>query len=194
MDSVGPSQSEIEDAHLRGVALGVMEFARLASAAVAESAVREPWPILSDRVVFREGGLFDFCHQGIPDDSVPVFTIAVFGLAGITDIAAWEPASNRLALWLGRGFALGETEIWAPRLKGEILSIWRSPWGWLRSGRQGVVILRPRAAPFYLDHLPAVLAEDLDHGEDLEKVLRPPQPRTKIFIRREIAQPNRSAA
>jgi hypothetical protein len=42
---------------------------------------------------------------------------------------------------------------------------------WLAADRQGLVIIRARAAPFYLDHLQAVLAEDPDHSKEVAHLL-----------------------
>jgi hypothetical protein len=53
----------------------------------------------------------------------------------------------------------------------------RTPEGWLRAGRTGIVLLKDGAAD-WLSHIPAVIAEDIDHGALLEGLL----PSTRIFI------------
>jgi hypothetical protein len=72
--------------------------------------------------------------------------------------------------------------VWDPRLDDGPVAVWRSPFGWLRSRREGLVILRPRATHFYLGHLPALGAEDIAHGEELEKLLLPPKSMIKIMV------------
>jgi hypothetical protein len=187
------SEIEIENAHMRGRVLCQAEIDRFASAGVSASALFTPSALRVQQVVFRTDEIFDFVPDAPDEESVALITILVLGVGGTIDIVSWDPRTDRLGLWLGRAFALGETELWAPRLGREVVSIWRSPWGWLRSGRQGVVILRPHAAPFYFDHVPEVLAEDLEHGEELEKILRPSRPRTKILLPSQTTQRSRSA-
>jgi hypothetical protein len=168
--------------HLRGRALTQSEIKRFASKGVSELALCEPWPVLSDRVIFNGKGLFDFAREIDDEGAVNCFTIAVTGTSGVVDIAAWQPVTRRIALLLGRGFALGENQLWDPRFNDEPVMVWRSPFGWLRSCHEGLVILRPRAAHFYLGHLPALAVEDVEHGEELEKLLFPPKPSAQIMV------------
>jgi hypothetical protein len=182
------SAAEIEELHRGGRELKPTEIGRFASQGVAMVHLMAPTPVLADRIVFREDGSFDFERDGAEGAVIPAFTIAVEGIGRIIDIAAWEPRSGRVALLLNRAFALGEEQIWQPNLNREPLPIWRSPFGWLRAGRRGLVLLRPAAAPFYFRDIPSAAAEDLAHGELLERILKPPKPTTHIVIRTN--QPN----
>jgi hypothetical protein len=183
---IGPAsvpEEEIRAEHLRGRALTQGEIKRFASKGVSESALCEPRPVLGDRVVFDVRGLFGFAREVGDEGAVNCFTIAVIATSGIVDIAAWVPITGRTALWLGCGFALGEEQVWGPRFDDEPLMVWRSPFAWLRSCREGLVILRPRVAHFNLGHLPALAVEDIEQGDELEKLLLPPKPSAKIMVR-----------
>jgi hypothetical protein len=100
---------------------------------------------------------------------------------GAIDIAAWQPKSGRIGLWLKRAFALGEEQIW-PRFEGDPLHVWRTPMKWLKAGRQGLVIVRREATFYALGNLPDIVAEDVKHGDELETLLTPPKPRTRILV------------
>ncbi len=73
---------------------------------------------------------------------------------GADDIVFWHRRSGRLATWSGRVFALGEEII------GEAstysfdcaLNVFEDPIGWLRSGRDGIVIV-PHRWPMAFDRL-----------------------------------------
>ena len=62
----------------------------------------------------------------------------------------------------------------------------RDPVGWLKAKRKGIVLLKPQQAYSYLDHLPGVIAEDVQHGEELEKLLWTPRRKVPVFLRDEI--------
>jgi hypothetical protein len=143
-------------------------------------AIAKPEMILADDVVF-DADSFRFARHCPGEPSTPAITILVMGAAGAVDIAAWAPPT--LATWTGQGYALGEEQIFGPRLDDSPLPIWRTPLSWLRSSRQGIVLLprmQSRAAWVMLDHLPGVLAEDIEHGEEIEKLRM--KPTTKIYV------------
>jgi hypothetical protein len=60
--------------------------------------------------------------------------------------------------------------------------VWRSPLDWLRQGRRGIVLLRSHAAAYALDDTGPLMAEDLEHGLELRRLLTRPGPR--ILVRR----------
>jgi hypothetical protein len=43
-------------------------------------------------------------------------------------------------------------------------------------------VLRPAVAPFYFRDVGEAVVEDVEHGEELEKMLRPTNPMTRIFV------------
>jgi hypothetical protein len=175
------TEAEIRQAHLAGGPLKQAELDRFASLNVNALDLGSPWPLFRDRVVFEDRGLFDFTRDVSDENAVNIFTIGVIGIDGLIDLVAWAPKTGgRIALWLGRGFALGEAQIFGPHL--EPFPIWRSPLGWLKAGRRGIVSLRPSAAYVMLADVPSFLVEDIDHGRELDRTLTPPRPTGRILV------------
>ena len=133
-------------------------------------------------VVFRNDGTFDFARDTEEDTATLAFTIVAQGIGGLTDIVAWEPRRNHVGLLLNRAFALGEEQIWAPGVSRDPIPVRRSLLNWLRAGRCGLFVLRPAVAPFYFRDVGEAVVEDVEHGEELEKMLRPTNPMTRIFV------------
>lgn len=99
------------------------------------------------------------------------------------DIVAWEPATGRLASWLGRAWALGQTACALPAphvFKEEPLSVWPDPLGWLNAGQHGLVLLRPHAAVTHLRQAGQLLAQSLAQGRQLRSVLPGRSPRILV--------------
>jgi len=173
------TERDIRAEHSKGRSLSQDDLDRFQSLGVDALSLGSPWHILVDRVVFDGSGTFHFSRDAGDDRAEHVFTIAVIGLGvGIVDICAWHREADRFALWLGAGYALGQTQVELPHL--EPLPIWRSPLAWLRAGRRGIVILRPEIAWSRLIDVP-VLAETIDHGRELKRLLAPPF-KSKIFV------------
>jgi len=172
---------EIRAKHLKCRSLSQGELDYFRSRRVEALTLATPWPVLADRVHFDGAGFFDFAGDGDNGNAAPAFVIGVLGDGGLIDLCAWQLETDRTALWLGRGFALGETQL-AFR-HHEPLPVWRTPLAWLRANRVGIVILNVSAAWSRLADLP-ILAEDIQHGNSLEKLLTPPRPLPTIFVRR----------
>jgi hypothetical protein len=130
-----------------------------------------------------DGSTFIFEHATDTDDGRDAFILPVEGATGISDLVAFDPEIGLLATWLGQAFAINEARIFDPNLDGDPLPIWHDPIGWLRAKRQGIVLLRPEQARSYLDHLPGVIAEDVQHGEELERLLWTPRRKVPVFLR-----------
>ena len=179
--NVWPSPADIIEAHSKGRHLFIGEIDRFVQRGVPKEALFSPHPILAAEVVFLANGYFEFstdCFDGTPEYA---FIMLVEADGGAIDIAAWQPKTGRIGLWLKRAFALGEEQIW-PRFEGDPLHIWRTPMKWLKASRQGVVIVRREAAFYALGNLPDIIAEDVEHGDDLEALLTPPKSRTRIMV------------
>jgi hypothetical protein len=190
MNEPGSEEEKVRLAHLAGRTLRQREIDRFRALGVDIMTLALPWPVLGDRVIFHEGESFDFARDANDGEIVSAFTLGVLGIGGLVDLVAWEPAGGRTALWLRRGFALGEQQIFRHQLDNEPLPVWRSPLGWLRAARMGLVILRPEVAHIWLAEVPSILAEDADHVSGLERLLRPPQPKTQILATaKKIAHP-----
>jgi hypothetical protein len=161
-------QCTIRLAHLHGRNLRQREIDRFAELGVRAIDLGASWPVLADRVVFN-GEFFLFADdEGIIGE--PAFTMAVISNTGMIDIAAWQPATNRLALWCGEGFALGERQIHHPNPLVQGLHVFRDPLGWLRASRCGIVIIRREFARSVLADVPVLVAEDEQHRNELQKV------------------------
>jgi hypothetical protein len=153
-------------AHQRGRHLRPSELDGFAARGIDAFDLATPWPVLADRVVF-EGKAFVFA-SGIEDGGELAFTLAVVSDDGLVDIVAWQPQTGSQALWLGSGFALGERQINHPNPRTNGLLVHRSPMGWLRAGRSGIVILRDDFAPQLLARVPILVAEDTAHQRELQ--------------------------
>jgi hypothetical protein len=146
-----------------------------------------PDMVLKAGIILEDGGkTFVFEHSTDTDAGRDAFILPVEGGAGSIDLVAFDPEIGLLATWLGRAFAINEASIWAPNLDGDPLPVWRDPVGWLKAKREGIVLLKPEQAYSYLDHLPGVIAEDVQHGEELEKLLWTPRRKIPVFLRGEI--------
>lgn len=162
-------QRTIRQAHGFGRALKQSEITRFASYGVHVLDLANPWPVLADRVIFH-GEFFEFVDT---KDSAgeACFTFAVLGTTSFVDIAAWSPATNRVAVWCGAGFALGERQMLLPHPATTGLVVHRTPIGWLRAGRRGIVIVRPAFASTILSAVPALHAEDEEHARELRSIV-----------------------
>src|SRR5471030_748715 len=106
MDLLDPPthQRMIRLAHLHGRNLRQREIDRFGELGISAVDLGDPWPVLADHVVF-EGDYFLFAGAN-GEKGEPAFTFVVISNVGLIDIAAWHPQTNRLAVWLGHGFAL----------------------------------------------------------------------------------------
>jgi hypothetical protein len=167
--------------HLDGRSLKQREIDRCGELGIRAINLRTPWPVLADRVVF-EGYFFQFADD-VGEMGELVFTVAIIGTGGVViDIVAWCPRTNRLAVWLGEGFALGERQIHHPNPLIPGLPVCRSPMGWLRDGRCGIVIVRADFADVVLAAVPVLIAEDEEHQRDLQKLFPVGGPGPKIKV------------
>ena len=97
------------------------------------------------------------------------------------DLTAWTSTRLKLASWFGAAALLGADDILAPRLTIEgALQVHRTPLGWLRAGRDGVVIIDPRRATVELRDFGPLADEDQAHGLELQQLLRRMEP--KIYV------------
>jgi hypothetical protein len=143
------------------------------------------WPDLPARasVVFdRRQPLFDFAEEVGGEGAVPAFVFLAFDELGEpADLVAWAPREKRLAAWFGASSLLGAEELWTPRLTKEgALAVFETPLGWLRAGREGVVVIDPRRAAPTLRLAEPLVAESIEHGEKLRRVLKVKPPRVYV--------------
>jgi hypothetical protein len=125
------------------------EFSRLIGLGVPAPAL--VWPELPARatVVFdRKRTQFDFAEEVGDEAAISAFLFLARDEDGEpADLVAWAPRVNRLASWFGAVALLGAEDLSAPRLtKERALAVFETPLGWLRAGREGVVVIDPRGA------------------------------------------------
>lgn len=117
---------------------------------------------------------FDFAAERPDGANKSMIFVARDHVGEPVNLIAWCPRVDRIASAEGRVTLLGEQDVSATRLD-EPLQIFRSPIGWLKAGRRGAVIVRKSNAWRILEGV-TVLAEDVDHGLELRKVLAVPAP------------------
>ena len=184
-----PMHQEIREQFFANREPSVREWQELRGAGVALVALCRPYMVLAGMVVVDGPAGFSFAAKATLMRQ-RAFLIAVKDEDGrFLDIAAWQPAKSWVGLWLGRAWALGQARVHAPRLGEEgALPVWRSPLNWLRAGREGIVLIRPGAAAYFLDDAGPLLAEDMAHASELRRLLTRTGPR--ILVR----APDRRAA
>ena len=100
-------------------------------------------------VVFLPNDQFEFARDARDASGavVAVVFLASDDLGNPLDLAAWEPETGRVALWLGRVSMLGQDKLYGWRI-GEPLVAHESSLEWLQAGREGVFVIEPqRASP-----------------------------------------------
>jgi len=130
------------------------------------------------RVVFHENlPYFDFADDVGEDGRDALVFLARNDLAEPCDMVAWTLSLKRLASWYGAAAILGADDILAPRMISPgVLMVHRTPVGWLKAGREGVVIIEPRRAALELRDLGPLAAEDEAHGHELRALFRKQEP------------------
>ena len=143
----------------------------LGEAGVTVAAMTEPEPLRAARVAFRgTSHMFDF-----DPDGEPAFVALAHDLNGEpADLVAFR--GGRIACHFGRAVALGQEQLPFGNTPPPI-AIHRSPIGWLRDGRTGLVVIHPaRLADLLVEFGVSVVSEDGKHTGELRKLLARPQP------------------
>ena len=137
---------------------------RLTAAGVGMPAIAYPDELRRASVAFEPSGHFEL----VANDGEGAFVVLCRNEFGDPcDLCAWQP-SGRVALWLRRAWCLGEDCIREWRLdEPPVLPVGRTPLAWLRSGRAGIVLLRPEVAPVYLPNLGPLGVEDERHAYEI---------------------------
>jgi hypothetical protein len=158
------------------------EIDHLVQQGVPTSALSHPMPLRAADIVWVAEGRFEFPNY-LPCDALRecalLFLVEDSGGAPL-DIVAWAPSTDRIGSWLGYAWGLGEETIYAPRLECVALPVWRSPLDWLRANRRGVVLLKPQLAAQFLRDVGPLMAEDVEHGLELERQLTIAAPRIVV--------------
>jgi hypothetical protein len=103
----------------------------------------------------------------------------------VIDLVAWSPSSGKMGSFLGGAFCLGDQDqLFNPAswFASGGLNIYRSPLGWLRGNRRGIVIVDAQQTYAMLRHIPRLLVDDIAHGEQLKRWMRAPKPTSQILV------------
>jgi hypothetical protein len=138
-------------------------------------------------LVHGDAPFFDFAEDDGEGGETAIIFLARDDEGFASDLIAWACRSNQLAAHWGALSVLGADDVLAPRLTPEgALLVHRTPLGWLRAGRQGVVVVGARGAASLLRDFGPLTGEDEAHGRELRQFFRQTEP--KIYV------PDRSAA
>ncbi len=132
-----------------------------------------PWAVRAAHVLFEPTGRYLPCRIG------PfVYVLPCIASEGLIDLVAWQPMTGRVASRLGAAGLLGQrqAEQAASYITARPIRVWKSPIGWLRAGRSGVVIVDPPRAAHLLSGI-NLIPQDVEHGRVLAGTLRVPPPR-----------------
>jgi hypothetical protein len=136
------------------------------------------------RVVFYEDRpLFDFLDE-VGEQGVQAILFPARDHDGkIADLVAWSLSPRRLASWQGAAALLGADEILAPRLMQEAaLWVHRTPLEWLKSDREGVVIIDPRRADLALRDFGPFFVHSNAHARELLELFRSRAPSVYVPV------------
>jgi len=123
---------------------------------------------------FFDGGRFDFSDEGIASVVIEAMSSDA---ETVVDLVAWPiDRPENFALAFGYGDVLGADQIENPAsyFNGHPMPVWRTPERWLQHGGGGAVLLNKTSAPRVLAAARGrLLAEDVDHGRELARLLAP---------------------
>jgi hypothetical protein len=155
-----PTSAEVGYAFMtESLALNGEQQSKLRRLGISDAAIdRDPGyesaPIRTARVV-SSGRCFDFASE--PEGTSAYVTVARDWRGDSSDIVAFNQA-GRVAPWIGREALLGAHHVLSPRFE-EPLRVFSNIWDWLRSDRDGVVILDWRRAAGLLEGVTLVVAD-----------------------------------
>jgi hypothetical protein len=150
---------------------------------ISITAMAEPWPLGTAKVHFFGDGTFD---RDVEGECVWTFIATDYSGTAI-DIVAYAPESRKIASWYGVAEILGDPDQVDNRATYAFdgtLRVHADPIAWLKSGRDGIVIVnRLRAAPL-LRNATRMLCADPDLAGEIELLIQPPKPQVEIFVER----------
>jgi hypothetical protein len=153
---------------------------------ISPAALIHPETLRRTRVsVHKDDPFFDFVDNDGEDGEDALIFLARDDEGFPSDLIAWTCGSRRLSAHWGAVSVLGADDIFAPRLTPErALLVHRTPLGWLRAGREGVVIVEAHFASQFLRDFGPLAGEDEAHGRELRQLFRRQEPRIYVPERR----------
>jgi hypothetical protein len=133
------------------------------------------WPISGATVRF-DRSTFDLDESG---ERALTFRATDCGEA--IDLVAWQPTTSKIGLWRSVGFCLGDQDqIFNPAtyFGAGCLQVHANPLEWLRSGRQGIMIVTPKLTRAYLGGVSRLMFADVGHKRLVRRwmTMKPPLP------------------
>jgi hypothetical protein len=150
--------------------------------------IRETAGLFVEPVVFLPNGCFEFARNA-RDASGAVIALVFLApddLGNAFDLAAWEPETGRLALWLGRVSMLGQDNLYGWRL-GDPLMVHETPLEWLQAGRGGVFVIDHQRASPLLRMVEPLGVKRPEFGRQLQAALTIRAPRIVVAARPAVA-------
>jgi hypothetical protein len=150
--------------------------------------VRSTAGLHAETVVFAPNSLFEFARDArdASDAVLALVFMAPDDLGNPLDLAAWEPETDRLALWLGRVSMLGQNNLYGWRV-GEPLIVLETPLEWLQAGREGVFVIDPQRASPLLRMVEPLGVKRPEFGRRLQAALTICAPRIVVAAQRRAA-------
>lgn len=134
------------------------------------------------RIAERHGGIYDLSEAGVPALIFPVWDgpicdpeVAFCYPSPLIDLAAWRPGEPEAPVLTRCGIAtlLGNAAVEGARMFHEPLRIFRAPIAWACAGGDGVgIVVLDWSADIGLLHIETVVAEDIEHGEEIRRHLQ----------------------
>jgi len=130
-------------------------------------------------------GYFDEAEDG----EMHVAILTYNQLYDPVDVVCWHPRSGAVGTQFGRAFALGAEQIGNPgsSVFGQGVLVHCSVLNWLKAERTGIYIIRRKLAFDELRDLPAITAENRQHGHELKALLQPKR-LPKILVRKPVRE------
>jgi hypothetical protein len=179
----GPSELELELSNCAPVACDSTMHAHLWARGVRNLAGLQVEP-----VVFLPNNRFELArHARDASEAIPAVVFAAPDELGQRiDLAAWEPETGRLALWLGRISMLGQDNLYGWRL-GAPLMVHETPLEWLQAGREGVFVIDPQRASLLLGMVEPLGVKRPEFGREPQAALTIRAPRIVVAAQRRAA-------
>lgn len=133
-------------------------------------------------------GRFEFDRDGVPAVVIEAYAE---NAQTVLDLVAWPTyAPERFATYMGDD--AGADMLGIPSMRnpatyanGGALRVHRTPHNWLKAGCRGCVSLNPLWTNHWLSRVPGrLLAEDLEHAQELRRLLRASAVSQRIYVPR----------
>jgi hypothetical protein len=188
-----PADSRLANCGLSECEMALLDCLPIASdsqrhASLWDLGVRNSIGLHVDSVTFHQNNIFEFARDA-RDASGAVLAVVFMApddLGDPSDLAAWEPETGRLALWLGRVSMLGQANLYGWRV-AEPLIVHETALDWLQAGREGVFVIDAQRASPLLRMAEPLGVKRQEFGRQLQADLSIRAPRIVVASQRRAA-------